>query len=448
MTELKLKFKNEKGETKKIPVSSEEFLIGRHSENDLSIADSAVSRNHLKIERYADIFAASDLDSTLGTKINGEKMFGPVTLKNGDKIVLGDRFEINVLFEDKNAAASDETGDEILKEEALKEENLQPQVSAAAPVSAANPGGGNSVPISFFYIAPVLGIVILLLVGGVFLVIKRGEKKEITEGNDFIYTSNRLRENNQTEDFDNSNSENNSSNISIPANESVNMDSGNISANEIIESNSEPPVNQSIPNGKTEELAKIEANSASFLRRIAQRDPRAALTGKQQIILQGKINQFKGSSALAANLKSARANAAQIGSLASQKNLKPQFLAAAALAKLGNSQGNVLAEAQAMANVLDELSRNVGDEFSDDSLLVIAAYEQGAAGRTLEMRNMLQGLTDKFPESSRRIRTIWFLKENGKISDSQFEFALRFLAVGTISQNPADFGVNAEAVKF
>jgi hypothetical protein len=101
-----------------------------------------------------------------------------------------------------------------------------------------------------------------------------------------------------------------------------------------------------------------------------------------------------------------------------------------------------------MANVLDELSRNVGDEFSDDSLLVIAAYEQGAAGRTLEMRNMLQGLTDKFPESSRRIRTIWFLKENGRISDSQFEFALRFLAVGTVSQNPGDFGVNAEAVKF
>ena len=101
-----------------------------------------------------------------------------------------------------------------------------------------------------------------------------------------------------------------------------------------------------------------------------------------------------------------------------------------------------------MANVLDELARNVGDEFSDDSLLAIAAYEQGAAGKTLEMRNMLQGLTDQFPESSRRIRTIWFLKDNNKISDSQFEFALRFLAVGTISQNPKDFGVNAEAVKF
>ena len=95
-----------------------------------------------------------------------------------------------------------------------------------------------------------------------------------------------------------------------------------------------------------------------------------------------------------------------------------------------------------------KLARNVGDEFSDDSLLAIAAYEQGAAGKTLEMRNMLQGLTGSISQSSRRIRTIWFLKDNGKISETQFEFALRFLAVGTIAQNPKDFGVNAEAVKF
>ena len=239
-------------------------------------------------------------------------MSGPVTLKNGDKIVLGDRFEIDIFFEDKNAAASDETGDETLKEETLKDEIPQPQVSAVEPVSAANPGGGNSVPISFFYIAPVLGIVILLLVGGIFLVIKSGEKKEITEGNDFIYTSNRLRENNQTEDFNNENSDNNSSNISIPANESVNIDSGNISTNEIIESNSEPPVNQPITERKSGRTREDRNNSASFLRRIAQRDPRAALTGKHQKFFSGKINQFKNSSALAANLKSARANAAQI----------------------------------------------------------------------------------------------------------------------------------------
>ena len=446
MTELKLKFKNENGETKRIQVLAEEFFIGRHSENDLSIADSAVSRKHLKIERFGDMFVASDTGSTLGTKINGQKLSAPVTLKNGDQIVLGENVEISVIFGEEIFDSTEETEVQTA-EEVSENENSVIETPVESPAVPVNSNDGNSVPVSFFIIAPVLGILFLILLGGIFLLIKNGEKKEVAEGNDFIYSGNRLREKNQPEDFENSNSNDNSGNAINPTNEN----SGNteIPSNiEIIEPTPEQPVNQTTPNENAGELAKIEINSASFLRRIAQKDPRAALTGKQQEIVRGKISQFKNSSALAANLRSARANSAQIQTLANQKNLKPQFLTAAALARLGNSQGDVLSAAQSMANVLDELARNVGDEFSDDSLLAIAAYEQGAAGKTLEMRNMLQGLTDQFPESSRRIRTIWFLKDNNKISDSQFEFALRFLAVGTISQNPKDFGVNAEAVKF
>lgn len=452
MPELKLKYKNASGETKRIQVLTEEFAVGRHSENDLSIADSAVSRQHLKIERFGEMFVARDVGSSLGTKINGQKLFAPVTLKNGDVIVLGDSVEINVIFGEEVFESFEEPIIEDQEvEEIPEEEKSESEQSIEKPSIPANSSDGNSVPISFFYIAPVLGLVVLLLVGGIFLAIKSGGEKEIAEGNDFIYTGNRLRDRNNSENIETSNESVNTGNIFDPANENINANPGNteIPSNIEIENPSpEPPVNQSVPNGNAGELVKIEINSASFLRRIAQKDPRAALTGKQQEVLQRKINQFKNSSALAANLKSAKANASAIQNLANQKNLKPQFLTAAALAKLGNSNGDVLSAAQSMAGVLDDLSRNVGDEFSDDSLLVIAAYEQGAAGQTLAMRDMLQSLTDKFPESSRRIRTIWFLKENGKISDSQFEFALRFLAVGTISQNPPDFGVNAQAVKF
>jgi hypothetical protein len=46
------------------------------------------------------------------------------------------------------------------------------------------------------------------------------------------------------------------------------------------------------------------------------------------------------------------------------------------------------------------------------------------------------------------MRTIWFLKKQGKISDSEYQFALRFLAIGTIMQNPKDFGVESPAVIF
>jgi hypothetical protein len=108
-----------------------------------------------------------------------------------------------------------------------------------------------------------------------------------------------------------------------------------------------------------------------------------------------------------------------------------------------------LATAQGMADVLQNLSVPIGTELANDSLLVMAAYEQGVAGQNLAMRDMLA--RESIPENnpgvnSREIRSIWFLKDKGKISDSQFEFALRFLAIGTIAQNPKDFGIQTDAV--
>jgi hypothetical protein len=57
-------------------------------------------------------------------------------------------------------------------------------------------------------------------------------------------------------------------------------------------------------------------------------------------------------------------------------------------------------------------------------------------------------LVNESPSSSRQIRSIWFLKKNNHITEAEYESALRFLAIGTITQNPKDFGVNAEAIVF
>ena len=96
--------------------------------------------------------------------------------------------------------------------------------------------------------------------------------------------------------------------------------------------------------------------------------------------------------------------------------------------------------------VLGKLSTHLGTEFGEDALLVIAAYRQGEAGEFLRMRNMLQSLSNQFPDSSRAIRTIWFLEENKKITVTEFDAALTFLAIGAITQNPQAFGVNAKAL--
>ena len=136
----------------------------------------------------------------------------------------------------------------------------------------------------------------------------------------------------------------------------------------------------------------------------------------------------------------------QLKALASENNLQPQFLAVAAVTKLGSSRGDVLATAKTMAPVFGKLNIQIGSELADDCLLMVASYEQGVAGETMKMRNMLQNLANEVSESSRTIRTIWFLEKRQKITALEFDRALTFLAIGTIAQNPKDFGVNIDAL--
>lgn len=98
---------------------------------------------------------------------------------------------------------------------------------------------------------------------------------------------------------------------------------------------------------------------------------------------------------------------------------------------------------------MDNLTVIFGNQLAEENLLIIAFYDQGVEGKTLEIRDMIGDLTRQFPNvSSRQIRSVWFLKENEKISDAEFDLALRFLAIGTIMQNPKDFNINAEAINF
>jgi len=81
--------------------------------------------------------------------------------------------------------------------------------------------------------------------------------------------------------------------------------------------------------------------------------------------------------------------------------------------------------------------------------LIIAAYERGAAGKPRSLQSTLEALSKNAQNvSPREIRTIWFLRGKDKITEAEFNFALQFIAIGAITQNPKDFNVNAEAVTF
>lgn len=407
MLELWLNFTDPDGATRRVKVTGSKFVIGRHSDCDLAISDARLSRVHATIERFGDIWEVSDAGSSNGTTLNGSPVFDAVPLANGHTLSLGGLpVTVEIVAEVPTAAASIAA-------------SVSPSSSGEKPVKAKDSNGPRRIPVGLIFLPPILALFLVLFGGGIAYFVTAGDPltaKNSVPGDD----------------------------DDPPVNNKNNRD------------DDDPPIPQdtATPDSITStptptslsETAKVELNGANFLRKIAQNDSNIFLTTDQAKRVQSKIRSLQSSSAVAANLRSAKQNAAQIRTLASERSLKPQLLAVAAVARLGTKTGDVVATAKTMAEVLEKLNIQIGSELADDCLLMIAAYEQGAAGETMKMRNMLQALANETNESSRTIRTIWFLEKRGKITPAEFERALAFLAIGTIAQNPKDFDVNTEAL--
>jgi hypothetical protein len=390
------------------------------------------------------------LGSSNGTSINGKRLENPTSLKNNDSLNIGG-LEFNVALDkgnfngNSNGYFDDDFAEEKPAEaEAKKAETIAPPSKPPTSSSSNVPTNSGSIPKSFYIIAPLFGFIVLLVIGLSFYVFSGEKEPEIASNSgNFIYSNDDENENAEPKNSSEENTRIDKTPTDSPT--PVKNQTDNNSTNETNSSE-----NSSVPTptpANLSETAKIEQNSASFLRIIAQNDPKAFLSSDQAKIVGGKTKQFGNSSALADNIKSAKANASQIQALANSKNLRPQFLACVAITRLGNVRGNVLQTAQSMVENLDKLLIHVGGERADDALLMVAAYDRSASGSVIEFRNMLQQLSNQFPESSRTIRTIWFLRQKGKISEAEFDFAIRFLAIGTITQNPKEFAVNAEELK-
>lgn len=427
MKELWLSYTDLDGAAQEIRVEGERFTIGRLSSCGLSIPDARLSREHLLIERFDDAFFVSDLRSSNGSSINGSPLGENASLRDGDLLDLGG---VQIVASIRDAVAGERP--------AADARSAEPDVPAAAPVLAAAPtqdAGG--FPVSLI-IVPMLGLITVVFAGGIFLLLSGSSRPSVNlrdDGRSADSLEDPLADTDRTPRPGVT-----ASPSVIGTDPQVNSGTGPTPL-----ANSTPGTGPS-PSGESGELAKVEHNSALFLRRIAQNDPKAFITADQAKRLAAKIRQISGNPALAANIAAAGKNASQLESIARSKGLKTQFLAVAAINKLGNTRGDVVQTAQGLLEVLDKLSTQLGTEQADEALLIIAAYEQGVAGDFLKMRNMLEKLSNKYPESTRAIRTIWFLEKNQLLSAGDFDRALTFLAIGAITQNPRDFGVNAEAL--
>ncbi|REJ75596.1 MAG: FHA domain-containing protein [Acidobacteria bacterium] len=428
MNDLFISFLDEGSALRRVRVDGEKFVIGRHSQNDLSIPDSRLSRRHLKIERFADIFIASDLQSSNGSRLNGEPIDEPVTLSDGDVLDLGG-VELTVEYEGEKAV-DDEDPAASAKADT---ENEDSAAEAAAPTAEGSDqsSGGRPAFSSFLILAPLLAIGLLVLFGLGLLIVS------IVSEDDKPSARNRDRSRITEEDPFSISPENDPSPDASPQNTGSSPGQTPFPTSEEISTPTAPP--------EVEGDEKVRSLVTTFMRDIAQRDPRPVITSEPLNRINSKIGQFRGSSAVGANIENARRSRAQLLEIARANNLKPEFVAAAALAKLGNSRGDVVSTAKGMIDSLSGLKIQIGDGFANECIVIIAAYDQGERGEFLRMRDTMTKLANDNPDtSSRKVRTIWFLKEKGALSDAQFDLALRFLAIGTMAQDPSAFGLDAK----
>jgi len=76
------------GGVREVEIAKPEFTMGRHSDNDLVLLESRISRRHARIVRTPQGYLLEDTGSRHGTFVNGTLVAG-CPLKSGDQINLG-----------------------------------------------------------------------------------------------------------------------------------------------------------------------------------------------------------------------------------------------------------------------------------------------------------------------------------------------------------------------
>jgi pSer/pThr/pTyr-binding forkhead associated (FHA) protein len=87
--EVKLVVIGGKNHGREIPITQEEFLIGRAEGCHLRPASDRVSRKHCAIRKHEGRITVIDLNSTNHTFVNDEQITAERELKNGDRLKVG-----------------------------------------------------------------------------------------------------------------------------------------------------------------------------------------------------------------------------------------------------------------------------------------------------------------------------------------------------------------------
>jgi predicted component of type VI protein secretion system len=142
------------------PLEGDQILIGRDASNGVAINDAEISRKHSRLSFQGGKYVLEDLGSTNGTFVNGQRLAGPVVLKPGDVVALGE--QIVLMYDMINI----DPGATVMSRKAIRIVE-PPPVQASVPVHTAPPASYNppSTPVKKTNIAPIIiGVGVLLFI--------------------------------------------------------------------------------------------------------------------------------------------------------------------------------------------------------------------------------------------------------------------------------------------
>jgi hypothetical protein len=187
----------------------------------------------------------------------------------------------------------------------------------------------------------------------------------------------------------------------------------------------------------------VESYASKVLIGIS-RDTRPVLTEKPLEQINATVQRYKGSASLQAQLQATKQSLPQISAIARSNGVRPPLAVYATLARIHREgRGDPLQVAAGVCPTLARMRVIFGDELAADSLLSVAALEEGPS-----LQWKINRLAGRVNDSPATIRSVWYLHDHQVISDQTYNFVLRVLAIGVIAQDPQKFGISAEPLIF
>lgn len=87
----------------RLDLDGDRSTVGRAAENDVAVSDDATASHlHAVLERFASGWCVTDLGSSNGTWVNGERIWGSRRLRHGDEVRIG---QTRLVFRDPLTAS-------------------------------------------------------------------------------------------------------------------------------------------------------------------------------------------------------------------------------------------------------------------------------------------------------------------------------------------------------